>query len=81
MLVEDRFVLEIVSRPGEVSTHERLAVRAQLKAANLDLGLIVNFAERRLKDGLVRVVNVEKIQREKGVSFDDDQDVDHDEGR
>ena len=81
MLVEDRFVLEIMSRPGEVSTHERLAVRAQLKAANLDLGLIVNFAERRLKDGLVRVVNVEKIQREKGVSFDDDQDVDHDEGR
>ena len=41
----------------------------------------MNFAERRLKDGLVRVVNVEKIQREKGVSFDDDQDVDHDEGR
>lgn len=81
MLVEDRFVLEIMSRPGEVSTHERLAVRAQLKAANLDLGLIVNFAERRLKDGLVRVVNVEKIQREKGVSFDDDQDIDHDEGR
>jgi len=81
MLVEDRFVLEIMSRPGEVSTHERLAVRAQLKAANLDLGLIVNFAERRLKDGLVRVVNVEKIQREKGVSFDDDQDVDHDEAR
>lgn len=81
MLVEDRFVLEIMSRPGEVSTHERLAVRAQLKAANLDLGLIVNFAERRLKDGLVRVVNVEKIQREKGVSFDDDQDVDHDVGQ
>jgi len=81
MLVEDRFVLEIMSRPGEVSTHERLAVRAQLKAANLDLGLIVNFAERRLKDGLVRVVNVEKIQREKGVSFDNDQDVDHDVGQ
>ncbi|MEI7659045.1 MAG: GxxExxY protein [Phycisphaerae bacterium] len=81
MLVEDRFVLEIMSRPGEVSTHERLAVRAQLKAANLDLGLIVNFAERRLKDGLVRVVNVEKIQREKGLSFDDDQDMGHDEGQ
>jgi hypothetical protein len=47
-------------------------VRSQLKAANLDLGLIINFAERRLKDGLVRVVNVEKITREKGISFDHD---------
>jgi GxxExxY protein len=76
MVVEGRFVLELMSRPGEVSTHERLVVRAQLKAANLDLGLIINFAENRLKEGLVRVVNIEKIQRERGVAFDDQ----HDEG-
>jgi hypothetical protein len=44
MLVEDRFVLEIMSRPGEVSTHERLAVRAQLEAANLRPG-----ADRELR--------------------------------
>jgi GxxExxY protein len=78
MIVEGRFVLEVMSRPGEVSTHERLAVRAALKAANLDLGLIINFAEKRLKDGLVRVVNIEKIQREKGISLDDDGSEGHD---
>jgi GxxExxY protein len=72
MLVEGRFVLDLVARPGDVTTDERMAVRSQLKAANLDLGLIINFAERRLKDGLVRVVNVEKITREKGISFDHD---------
>jgi len=49
-------------------------MRSQLKAANLDLGLIINFGERRLKDGLVRVVNVEKITKEKGLSFDHDED-------
>jgi len=74
MMVEGRFLLELVSRPGPVSTHERLTLRAQLKVANLDLGLIINFAERRLKDGLVRVVNIEKITKEKGIAFDDDHD-------
>jgi GxxExxY protein len=71
LLVDGRFLLEIVSRPGQVSTHERLALRAQLKAADMELGLIINFAERRLKDGLVRVVNVDKITREKGVAFEE----------
>ncbi|MBX3382732.1 MAG: GxxExxY protein [Phycisphaeraceae bacterium] len=71
LLVDGRFLLEIVSRPGQVSTHERLSLRAQLKAADMELGLIINFAERRLKDGLVRVVNVDKITREKGVAFEE----------
>ncbi len=71
LYVEDRFLVEVMSRHGEVSTSERLALRAQLKAANLDLGLIINFSERRLKDGLVRVLNVDKINAERGVSFDD----------
>lgn len=74
MFVEDRFILEIMARPGPVTTSERLALRAQLKAANVDLGLIINFAERKLKDGLVRVVNVEKITRERGISFDEHDD-------
>lgn len=71
LFVDNRFLLEVASRPGPVTTHERLALRSQLKAANLDLGLIINFAERRLKDGLVRVVNVDKITKEKGISFDE----------
>ncbi len=43
-----------------------MALRGQLKAADLDLGLIINFAERRLKDGLVRVLNIDKINFERG---------------
>jgi len=72
MFVEDKFLVEIMARPGEVNTYERLQLRAQLKAANLDLGLIINFAERRLKDGLVRVLNVEKLSAEHGIGTGDD---------
>ncbi len=72
MFVEDRFILAVMSRPGEVGTYERLALRAQLKAADLDLGLIINFAERRLKDGLVRVLNIDKINAERDEGHDED---------
>ncbi|GMV25884.1 MAG: hypothetical protein AMXMBFR58_19150 [Phycisphaerae bacterium] len=61
LLVENRFVVELLARPGEIGSFERSVVRAQLKAADLELGLIINFAERRLKDGLVRVLNIEKL--------------------
>lgn len=61
LLIENRFVVELMARPGEIGSFERSAVRAQLKAADLELGLIINFAERRLKDGLVRVLNIEKL--------------------
>ena len=77
LFIDEKFLVQIISRAGEVSTAERLALRAQLKAANLDLGLIINFSERRLKDGLVRVLNVDKINAERGVSFEDS---DHDGG-
>lgn len=69
--IEDKFLVEVMARHGEVDTGERMGLRSRLKAANLDLGLIVNFAEKRLKDGLVRVLNVDKINAERGVSFDD----------
>lgn len=78
LFVEDKFLVEIMARPGEVGTYERLQLRAQLKAANLDLGLVINFAERRLKDGLVRVLNVEKLSAELGIGGGDDEH--HDSG-
>ena len=77
LFIEQKFFVQVTSRAGEVSTADRLALRAHLKAANLDLGLIINFSERRLKDGLVRVLNVEKINADRGVSFEDS---DHDGG-
>jgi GxxExxY protein len=72
LFVENRFVVEVMARPGDVTTHDRLSTRAKLKAGNLDLGLVINFAERRLKDGLVRVLNVDKINAEKGLNATDD---------
>lgn len=74
LFVESRFLVEVMARPGPVGTYERLALRAQLKAADLELGLIVNFAERRLKDGLVRVVNVAKLNLERDDELDDEGD-------
>lgn len=71
LFIDSRFFVDVLARPGQVGTFERLALRAKLKSADLELGLIINFAERRLKDGLVRVVNIEKIQKEKGLDFGD----------
>lgn len=76
LYVEDRFVVDLMARPGEIGSYERSALRAQLRAADLELGLIINFAERRLKDGLVRVLNPEKLNAMRG---DDDME-DDDEG-
>jgi len=64
--VGDRFIVEILARPGEVGSYERNTLRAQLRAADVELGLIINFGERRLKDGLVRVLNPDKLNALKG---------------
>jgi GxxExxY protein len=79
LFVEDRFLVEVLARPGDVSTADRLALRAKLKAANLDLGLCINFAERRLKDGLVRVLNIDKINADRGIAPGDG-GGEHDDG-
>lgn len=64
--IDGRFIVELMARPGEIGSYERSALRAQLKASDHELGLIINFAERRLKDGLVRVLNMEKINIDRG---------------
>ncbi|HLO41836.1 MAG TPA: GxxExxY protein [Phycisphaerales bacterium] len=77
LLVENRFVVELLARPGDIGSFERSAVRAQLKAADLELGLIINFAERRLKDGLVRVLNIEKLniaRDDENSEYEDDEE-------
>lgn len=74
LFVGDKFLVEVMARPGEVTGYDRAVVRSRLKAANLDLALIINFAERRLKDGLVRVLNVEKINAERGLSGGEEED-------
>jgi len=61
VFVDGRFLVEVMARPGQIGSGERIALRGQLRAADLVLGLIINFGERRLKDGLVRVLNPAKL--------------------
>ncbi|CAN5747360.1 hypothetical protein BH11PLA1_BH11PLA1_07450 [soil metagenome] len=68
LFIADRFLAQIMAKPGEVGSYERATLRAQLRAADLELGLIINFAGRLLKDGLVRVLNPDKIQSLKGLA-------------
>lgn len=61
LVVEDRFVADLMAQRGEIGGAERASLRALLRVLDMELGLIINFAERRLKDGLVRVLNPDKI--------------------
>jgi hypothetical protein len=81
--VGGRFLVEVLARPGEVTGLDRLVMRSKLRAADLELGLIINFSERRLKDGLVRVLNPEKLgltrKRDEEDEYEDDEYEDDDE--
>lgn len=68
LFIADRFVVQIMANPGEIGSYERAVLRAQLRAGDLELGLIINFAGRLLKDGLVRVLNPDKLQAMRGDS-------------
>lgn len=75
LVIADRFIVEVMAEPREIGSYERTVLRAQLRAADLLLGLIINFAGRRLKDGLVRVINPDKLTPEqRGESPDDHHD-------
>jgi GxxExxY protein len=77
LFVDGKFLVEVMAEPKEIGSLERLQLRSALKTADLELGLIINFAERRLKDGLVRVLNPEKIKSLRG---DGDEIEAHDDG-
>lgn len=70
----NRFLLTLMADNNEVGGAERNELRATLRAAELELGLIINFGQRRLKDGLVRVLNPDALR-----SDDDDDDYDDDD--
>jgi len=69
--INERFALQIYSEHREIDGLDRSSLRANLRAADLELGLIVNFGERRLKDGLVRVLNPDKLNAMRDDSGDD----------
>lgn len=72
LTVNDRFAVTIMDEPREIDGLDRTTLRAQLRAADLELGLIINFGERRLKDGLVRVLNPDKLNAVRDDHHDDD---------
>jgi GxxExxY protein len=81
LFIEDRFIVDLLARPGDVGPGERLACRAKLRAMELELGLIINFCERRLKDGLVRVLNPDQIAalQRNGADAEYDEDYEADD--
>ena len=75
MFAGEAFLVKLMAEHREIGVQERAELRAQLRAADLELGLIINFGERRLKDGLVRVLNPDKLNARN----DDDEYEDDDE--
>ena len=65
--VDERFVVQVLADNREIDGFDRASLRSQLRAADLELGLIINFHRRRLKDGgLVRVLNPDKLEELRG---------------
>ena len=54
-LIDGKLIVEIKSVGGLAPIHFT-QLRSYLKATNLDLGLLINFNETRLVDGIRRVV-------------------------
>jgi GxxExxY protein len=65
LFIDEQFILDIMAEPREISGYDRTRLRAQLRAADVVLGLVINFAGRRLKDGLVRVLNPDKLNAQR----------------
>ena len=77
MYVGDRFLLKILADSDEVSGGARSELRAILRAAELELGLIINFGQRRLKDGLVRVLNPDALRADDEEDYDEEEESDY----
>lgn len=74
LFIAHRIIVSVITDDHEVGGFERSALRALLRATDVDLGLIVNFHRPRLKDGgLVRVLNPDKIN-ELRIQHDHDDD-------
>ena len=77
MYVGDRFLLKLLADNNEVDGGARSELRAVLRAADLELGLIINFGQRRLKDGLVRVLNPDALRNDDEEDYDDEEEAEY----
>lgn len=72
LYVNDRFAVKVLADRREVGGLEITSLRAQLRAADLELGLIINFGNVRLKEGLKRVLNPDKLNKLRGLPEEDE---------
>ncbi|MEM1184700.1 MAG: GxxExxY protein [Planctomycetota bacterium] len=79
LFIGSRFLVKLMAEHTHIDMQPRSELRAQLRAADLELGLIINFGERRLKDGLVRVLNPDKLRELRGETDDDDDEYEDDD--
>jgi GxxExxY protein len=56
LLVEDKVIVELKSVETVLPVHKKQLL-TYLKLANLKLGLLINFGENLIKDGITRIVN------------------------
>ena len=56
LLVEDKVIVELKSVEQLIPVHSK-QVLTQLRLGNRRLGLLINFGEAHLKDGIERIVN------------------------
>ena len=68
LVVEDKVIVDLKAKE-EVIAFDRAKLLSYLRLSNLRLGLIINFHEIVLKDGISRVVNGLKLPPPEAGSF------------
>ena len=56
LIVEDKVIIELKSVEAVVPVHKK-QVLTHLRLAKMKLGLLINFGEELIKDGITRIVN------------------------
>ena len=69
LLVEDQVIVELKSVEKIQPIHQKQLL-TYLRLANKPLGLLINFNETLLKDGITRIINTKKNDKGSGRSAD-----------
>jgi GxxExxY protein len=56
LIVEDKVIIEVKSVSAIIAVHKKQLL-TYLRLSNMKLGLLINFSEALIKDGVCRVVN------------------------
>jgi GxxExxY protein len=56
LIVEDKVIIELKSKE-HIHPADKMQLLTYLRMSNLKLGLLINFGEYRIKDGIKRIIN------------------------